>query len=126
MMFRCVECRARRSMAVAPHLRMRKVRCQKCGVITICNLNRRYEQREFLSGKVILLTSDGKELEIDLHDISSGGVGFELPFMVARKCKLNVGEKVRFKCRWNASRLERGEFVIKEIKGQRVGVQKVR
>jgi len=112
-------------MAVAPHLRMRKVRCQKCGVITICNFNRRYEQREFQSGKVVLLTSDGKEVEIYLHDISSGGVGFELPIMEARKCKLSVGEKVKFKCRWNSSRLERGEFVIKRIKEQRVGVQRI-
>ena len=66
----------------------------------------------------------GKELEVFLHDISIDGIGVDLPVKALRSGKLTTGREVRFKCSWNPQ-LTNGNFVVNNVKNQRVGVEKV-
>lgn len=70
-----------------------------------------------------MITSQGKEIEIDLHDISTDGLGFDLPISAARA--LRVKQEVQFKCSWNPRLLGSSRFVVKSIHGRRIGAQKV-
>ena len=69
------------------------------------------------------MVTGGKELEVFLHDISIDGIGVDLPVKVLRSGKLTKGHQVRFKCGWNP-RLINGSFVVNNVKGQRLGVEK--
>ncbi len=120
--FICSDCKAKRSLPVPPNVRRRSVRCHKCGVVTQCQLNRRLKPREMQSGKAIMIARDGNELEIDLRDISLGGVGFDAPFGALRKIAL--GQEVQLRCNWNPRLLDRGRYRVISIKGQRVGVKR--
>ncbi len=121
--FKCDECKTRRSLPVPPNVRRRSVRCHNCGTLSQCQLNRRLETRQMQSGRAILLIRDGREVDIDLHDISLGGVGFDVAFGAARK--LSVKQDVQFRCGWNPRLLDQGRYVIKSIKGHRIGVQNI-
>lgn len=122
MLFKCHACQGKRMIAVGPGVRMRSIRCSKCGESTRCLFNRRLAQRESQSGTVLLLTSDGRELTVDLFDISLHGVGFDLSIRDTNK--IAVGRHVQFKCSWNPQLLSKDRYVVRSVKGQRVGVER--
>lgn len=119
--FICSNCQAKRSLPVPPSVRRRNVRCHKCDAITQCQLNRRLQPREMQSGKAILVSRDGIELEIDLRDISLRGVGFDIAFGAVRK--VAIKQEIQLRCGWNPGLLDRGRYRVKSIKGQRIGAQ---
>jgi len=124
MLFRCPECGAKRNSAVH-NVRKKSIRCHKCEVIAKCLFNRRINQREFQSGKALLITRGGKELEVSLFDISLSGVGFELPLGVSYARLLTIGQEVQLRCNWNARLFPHGRFIVQSIKGRRIGVKKI-
>lgn len=69
-----------------------------------------------------MIFNNGREMPIDLYDISTGGVGFELP---SGSTGISVRQVVRLKCAWNPRLLDQGRFVIRSIQGRRVGVESV-
>jgi hypothetical protein len=109
-------------VAVASGVRSRSLRCSKCNESTRCLLNRRIVEREQQSGKVVLFTGDGREIEVDLFDISQAGVGFD----VATRdiMKIGMGRELHFKCTWNPHLLGQSRYVVKSINGQRVGAER--
>ena len=121
--FICPVCRTRKFTPVLQSLRRKNMKCPKCAEVTKCILNRRTKPRELQSGKILMVTG-GKELEVFLHDISIDGIGVDLPVKALRYGKLTTGREVRFKCNWNP-RLINGNFVVNNVKDQRVGVEKV-
>lgn len=121
--FICGECRTKRSLPIRPNIRRKNIRCYKCGAVTKSQLNRRLQPRQQQSGKAIMVTKNGEELEINLHDISQGGLGFDIAFTAVRKISLK--QAVQFKCNWNPRLLDQGRFLVKNIKGQRIGVQNI-
>jgi len=125
LLFRCPACRARRNIAILPNLRQKAITCHKCHEITRCILNRRTQPRNLQSGKVVITTTDQKEAEVLLHDISSDGVGFELPFGLRKTLRISLGSHIRFKCSWNQKLFGSNTYEVKSIIGQRVGVKKI-
>ena len=112
-------------MAAPDHLRQRSVRCHKCGEIVRCSLNRRATLRELQSGKAILLTSSGKEAEIELSDVSSKGIGFELTIRAMRSRVIKIGDHIQVYCNWSSRFQGNSRYVVRNIRGQRVGVKKL-
>lgn len=121
--FKCDECRARRSLAVPPAARSKTVKCHKCGTVTRCALNRRGLRREHQSGKAVMTLIGGREFPIDIRDVSFAGVGVNVAPGSGRM--LNVRWEVRLECTWNSSMFSRGRYIIKNIHGDRVGIQNV-
>ena len=119
--FKCPSCAAKSYIAVPGGTRRRSVRCQKCSARTQCVLNRRTNHREAQAGKCLLIIDQGKEMEIHLHDISVGGLGFDLPIHAARA--LSLRQEIRFKCTWNPTLLT-DRFIVKSINGRRIGAEK--
>jgi PilZ domain len=120
MIFKCPCCQYRRMIAVAPGLRRRLVSCQGCGKKISCILNRRQIERTSQSGRVYVLAG-GSQNEADLSDISAQGVGFE---MDARSgLKIAVGREIEFKCTWNPRLLNHGRYVVRSVRGTRVGAE---
>lgn len=107
---------------IPPGVRTRSLRCFKCGETTRCNFNRRVMEREQQSGKVLLFCDDGKEIEVNLFDISLDGLGFEVP--IRDVMRIAVGRYVSFKCPWNPQLLSQGRYIIRSIRGQRVGAER--
>lgn len=101
---------------------MRSVRCAKCGESTRCVFNRRRAPRELQSGKVLVRTADGREIAVDLADISPDGAGFEIAFRDA--VKIAVGRDIQLKCAWNPHLLGQERYVVRSVIGQRVGVER--
>ncbi len=122
MLFRCPECQGKRMLSIGPGIRMRSIRCAKCGQSTRCIFNRRLTPREQQSGTVFLFTTDGRELLVDLFDLSQNGVGFDLSTRDMNK--IIIGRDVQFKCTWNPHLLNHGRYVVRSVKGQRVGVER--
>jgi hypothetical protein len=89
-----------------------------------CVLNRRHVLREQQYGRVTLVTYDGTQLEVDLFDISTRGVGFEVA--TRDLSKISSGQKVQIKCNWNPLLLDKGGYEIRSIQGRRVGAERVR
>lgn len=121
MLFKCYQCDYKRMLTVGGAIRTKSIRCSKCGESTRCVFNRRLAQRESQTGKAVLFTNDGKELAIDLFDISLRGVGFELS--IRDMNKITVGRDVQLKCPWNAQLFSQGRYIVRSVKGQRVGVE---
>lgn len=121
-LFKCHKCQGKRMIAVGPGVRSRSIRCAKCGESTRCVFNRRMTPREQQSGSVLMITSDGREFTVDLYDISPSGVGLDISVRDANK--VAVGKDVNFKCNWNPQLLSQGVYVVRSVKGQRVGVEK--
>jgi hypothetical protein len=122
MQFLCHRCLAKRMVVIPPAVRLRTIRCHKCGEPTRCTFNRRITLREQQSGRALLTTSDGREMEVDLFDISQDGVGFELS--IKDMTKLAVGREITLKCQWNQQLLSRGRYIVRSVKEQRVGVER--
>jgi hypothetical protein len=70
-----------------------------------------------------MVLSNGKEIAIDLNDISPQGVGVNVAPGVGRQVSLR--EQVQFKCNWNPALFSQGRFVVKSIKGDRIGIENV-
>ena len=124
MLFRCPACRAKRNFAILPSLRQKLISCHKCQASFKCLLNRRIKPREPQAGKVVLVNQENKELEVMLHDVSFGGVGFDLPFGAQKAFRLSVGSQIRFKCTWNPRLFGSQSYEIMNIIGQRVGARR--
>ncbi|SDO36161.1 hypothetical protein [Desulforhopalus singaporensis] len=124
MNFVCPECHTRRLVGVSPHLKNRSIKCHKCSTVVSCTLNRRETIREQQFGKVLLTRYDRSVVEVNLLDISTWGVGFELPFRELKK--LSVGERIEFRCPWNPKLLGSSAYVIRAINGRRVGAERLR
>ena len=88
-------------------------------------LNRRALPRELQSGKVVMITNEGKEMDVNLYDVSMDGIGFDLPIRAARARTVTVGQEVRFRCSWNPRLLGNARFVVKNNNGQRIGAKKI-
>lgn len=119
--FKCTECQAKRMLAVAPGVRQRTFRCHKCKETTRCNLNRRLILREQQRGKILVTTTDGREIDALLYDISFNGVGFDVT--IADVKKVAVGKPVTLRCPWNPRLLGNGRYIVKSVVGQRIGAK---
>jgi len=64
---------------------------------------------------------NGSKVEVDLYDISFDGIGFDVAYRDIRK--ISVGTVVTFRCTWMPKLFNQGKYVIRSIKGQRVGAQ---
>lgn len=122
LLFKCPSCEARRMVSLPAEVRRKSIRCHKCGEIAHCNLNRRQIPRESQAGRAVMVFSDGREVSIDLYDISIGGVGFD---MLNGSRGVSVSQEVRLKCAWNPRLLDQGRYVVRNVSGRRVGVQAV-
>ena len=125
MQFRCSKCRTKRNLPVQANTRRKRVRCQKCGAITICNLNRRLVPRLFQPGKAVMIASDGQTIDMNIFNISDNGIGVEIPAKMIRSHGIKVGKKFRFECNWNRHFLRNSSFILKNIYGQRIGLEKI-
>ncbi len=124
MQFKCSCCGAKRNLPVPPNLRRKSMRCHKCMEITQCQFNRRTKPREQRSGKVVMTTSGGEELMVNLNDISETGLGIDLPLGFVIRSKVKIGNMVRLKCSWNSHLTDSGNWVVKNIKERRIGLKK--
>lgn len=122
--FKCPDCGVRKYFSVPLEAKRRSIRCTKCGSTTNCLLNRRTKPRDRQAGKAVVILPSGREIDIDLHDISMDGIGFDLPFGIAKL--LRPKQLVSFRCAWNPSLIGNCRYVIKSIDGRRVGAQKKR
>ncbi len=120
--FKCHACQGKRMVSIPAQVRRRSIRCHKCGEITHANFNRRLVQREQQRGKVLMTPGDGVSIEVDLYDLSHQGVGFDIAFKDIRK--ISVGKEIQFRCTWNSRLFSQGRYVIRSIKGRRVGAQR--
>lgn len=123
LLFKCPTCGTRRNSMI-PDIRRKTIRCHKCGEMIKCLFNRRPEQRMYHAGKLTLRTRDGREMEVTLKDLSSRGIGFELPAGKALR-HLSVGNEIHLSCAWNHNLLSQSRYVIRNISGLRVGAEKV-
>jgi hypothetical protein len=124
-LFRCSSCGAKRRMSAPPHLRRKNIRCYKCATMNTCAFNRRITPREQQSGKAVLLTTEGREVDINLTDISSKGIGVELSIKALRSRAVRIGDQVQLICNWNPKLFAGSRFVIQNIRDQRVGIRKL-
>jgi hypothetical protein len=122
-LFKCPVCQGKRMFTVPSGVRTRSLRCSKCGETTRCIFNRRLMPRDQQHGAVLLQTGDGREITADLADISLHGVGFDLGFRDANK--VIVGRDIYLKCPWNPALFSNSRYVVRSVKGQRVGAERV-
>ena len=122
LLFKCPSCLARRMLSLPENIHRKSIRCHKCGEISHCFLNRRQTPREAQAGKAVMVFNDGREVNIDLYDISLGGVGFDI---LSGSKGVSLSQEVRLKCAWNPRLLDQGRYVVKSVKGRRVGVESV-
>jgi hypothetical protein len=120
--FKCHACQGKRMVAIPSHVRRKSIRCHKCGEITHADFNRRLLQREQQRGKVLMFPGDGDYVEVDLYDLSPHGVGFDIAIRDIRK--ISVGKEIQFRCTWNSKLFNQGRYIIRSIKGRRVGAQR--
>ena len=120
--FKCHACQAKRMVTIPPEVRQRSIRCQKCGELTRASFNRRVALREQQRGKVLVSTGNSSNLEVDLYDISLYGIGFDVAPRDIRK--MAVGAEVQFRCTWNPRLLSQGRYIVRSIKGRRIGAQR--
>ena len=106
----------------SPGIRKRSLRCNKCGEITRCNFNRRTIPREQQRGKIFMSVDDSNYIEVDLYDMSLNGIGFDISIRDIRK--MTVGREIQFKCTWNPRLYGQGRYIVKSIKGRRIGAQR--
>ncbi len=121
ILFTCGECKTKKSLTVAPGVRTRVVRCYRCSTLSRCALNRRFQRREQQSGKVTMKLLNGKEVSADVHDISPGGISIIVAPGGSRV--IRKGEQVYLTCSWNKSIFTEGRYIVKNIKGNRIGIE---
>ena len=69
-----------------------------------------------------MVFNDGREMNIDLTDISPSGVGFTIS---SGSKGVSLGQEVRLKCTWTSRLLDQGRYVVRNIKGRRIGAESV-
>ena len=121
ILFQCPSCRARKRIAVASDRRRKTVCCQKCGSKTFCNLNRRQDPRTNQSGLVLMMVGSNTT-EVNLLDISINGAGIEMK--LRSRAKVAVGNEVHLKCSWNPLLFSQKGYVIKSIRGIKIGMER--
>lgn len=119
--FKCPDCQTKRILPVPPAVRTKNVKCHRCGKVAKCILNRRLTQRQSQSGKATMILAGGRELSIDLHDISPNGLSCSIDVNVAPM--ISITDEVHFSCGWNPDLFTRSSYIIKNIQGNRVSVQ---
>jgi hypothetical protein len=119
--FKCAACQAKRMISIPPGLRKRSFRCHKCKELTRCTFNRRIQNRDQQRGKLLLTNTLGNQFEVDLFDISLHGVGFNVKFNDLKN--VSVGQSVNLRCPWNPRLVSNGRYLVKSIKGQRIGAE---
>ena len=124
LLFKCPSCGARRT-SIIPDIRRKSIRCHNCGEMTRAIFNRRPAQREYHAGKLTLRARDGREVEVTLKDLSSRGIGFELPTGKSLKL-LSVGHEIQITCHWNPKLLSESRYIVRNINGLRVGAEKIK
>ena len=72
-----------------------------------------------------MITSEGKEIDVNIHDISMGGIGLDISIRAARARAVAIGQEVHFRCSWNPRLLGNARFVVQNNNGQRIGVKKI-
>ena len=122
-LFRCSKCGAKRRLSAPPHLRQKNIRCFSCEEMNKCAFNRRVTPREQQSGKAVLITSAGKEVDINLLDISSKGVGVELSIQGLRSRVVKIGDKIQLICGWNPRLFSGRQYIVQNIREQKVGIK---
>ena len=122
--FKCPYCGGSRSFFVN-NLRRKTVRCFKCGEQTRCVFNRRTDKRDYQSGRILLKTRNGKEIDVNLKNISFYGAGIEIPPGIPSSV-LSVGQEITLRCTWNSQLLRNSRFIIQNISGQHIGVRRAR
>lgn len=122
LQFKCPACQARKMLSLPREIRRKSIRCHKCGELSHCLLNRRLIPRESQTGKAVLVFNDGREVNIDLYDISPGGVGFDI---LSGSKGVSLNQEVKLKCAWNPRLLDQGRYVVRSVKGRRVGVESI-
>ncbi len=123
LLFKCPSCGARKT-SIIPDIRRKSIRCHSCGELVNCLFNRRPEQREFQAGMLLLKTRDGRQFEVILRDISSRGIGIELPAGKSMR-HLSIGHEISLTCNWNPRLLPESRYIIRNIIGLRIGAEKV-
>ena len=120
LLFNCPFCGYKHNLTILD-IRSRNIKCFDCGGLTRCLFNRRPEQRERLSGILTMRTSENKEIEVMMRDISVRGIGFEL-----RRGKdlglIKLGDDISLSCNWSPTLIPKSRFRVKNINGFRVGV----
>jgi len=124
-LFKCSHCEAKKSMVVHARIRQKSIRCHSCGKMTKCAFNRRITQRELQTGKVVLISSSGREIDVNLTDISTKGIGIELSMKALRSRAVKPGDQVQLICGWNPRLFSGSRFVVKNIKDLKVGLKKI-
>ena len=73
-----------------------------------------------------MIASDGQTTDAQVFNISDYGIGVEIPGKMIRSHVIKVGKKFRFECNWNPHLVRNSFFIIKNIYGQRIGLEKIR
>ena len=73
-----------------------------------------------------MIASDGQTIDVNIFDISDNGISVEVPANMIRSHGIKVGKEFRFDCNWNPRLLGNSSFIIRNIYGQRVGLEKTR
>jgi hypothetical protein len=121
MFFKCPFCKFRKIVTVTPGLRRKSVCCQKCGEKTFCALNRRRVERTSQSGRVLLLVGEDTA-EVNMLNISINGVGLEMN--IRSGLKVAVGREVKLKCNWNPRLFSQERYIVKSVRGFKVGLER--
>jgi len=124
-LLRCDACGSKRRLFVAPHLKQKNIRCPKCGEINKCAFNRRITPRTLQTGKAVLTTRSGKEIDVHLTDVSSKGFGIELSFRDLHARVIKEGDQVQLVCNWNPALTRGSQFIVQNIREQRVGIKRI-
>ncbi|SHO52452.1 hypothetical protein SAMN02745220_04568 [Desulfopila aestuarii DSM 18488] len=122
--FKCHSCNAKRLIAIPVGVMRRSIKCHKCQESTLCILNRRLRPRQAQTGKVVVVTVNYDLIEVMLYDVTDGSVGasFDLPYGNPLTKKIRSGSKIRLNCNWNRYLFGSKYYIVKSIRGQRVGV----
>lgn len=120
--FKCPACGARRTLPVPPETRQKTIRCHRCATKTRCLLNRREHLRQQQTGKAFMILPGGKKIAIDLHDISSHGIGCVLTH--DDTTYLTTTAEVTFSCDWSKVLFQNERYIIRNIDGARIGAEK--
>jgi uncharacterized Zn finger protein len=122
LLFKCPSCGARRN-SIIPDIRRKTIRCHSCGEMIKCLFDRRPEPRTSHAGRLLMKTRDGREIEVILKDISSRGIGIELPNGKFLR-HLSVGDEILLSCSWNPNLIADPRYIVRNIRGFRVGAEK--
>ena len=121
ILFKCPSCRSKKRVSITPGIRRRSVFCQKCGEKTFCVFDRRGIVRTNQCGRILLLV-DSDRVEVNLFDISTNGAGFEMD--IRSKLKIEVGKQIGLYCSWNPNLFSRGYYVVRSVRGFKIGVER--